>query len=263
MIKFGMPTLIETETPARCVEICHELGLKFIELNMNFPQFQPWIMDVSELKRLAEDNHIFYTIHLDDDMSAADFNPYVAESYRKTAVQTINFAKQLELPVLNMHLSMGAVYTLPERKVYFFGEYLQQYLENMRRFRDVCTEAIGDSGIRICVENTKGFTDFHKKAIEVLLESPVFGLTLDIGHNYCCNNADEPWILNIGENLHHMHMHDAKNRKNDHLCLGAGEIDIPRYIRMADEHDCTVVLETKTEPGLRGSVRWLREHRYL
>ena len=40
MISFGMPTLIELNTLEESAALCRELGLKFIELNMSFPQNQ-------------------------------------------------------------------------------------------------------------------------------------------------------------------------------------------------------------------------------
>ena len=38
-MKIGMPTLIEVPDIIRTVELCKELGLSFIELNMNMPEF--------------------------------------------------------------------------------------------------------------------------------------------------------------------------------------------------------------------------------
>jgi len=40
MLQFGMPTLIENSTLEDNVALCKSLGLKFIELNMNFPEYQ-------------------------------------------------------------------------------------------------------------------------------------------------------------------------------------------------------------------------------
>lgn len=260
MIQFGMPSLIETKTVEQSAALCRELGLAFVELNMNFPQFQPWSMDAKELKALAEKYGIYYTIHLDDNLNIADFNPYVTDGYRRTVRETIELAKKVGIQVLNMHLAKGAVYTLPQRKVYFFGEYEQEYLAGIKAFRDECEALIGDSGIRICVENTDGFESYHKAAIDILLQSPVFGLTIDIGHNYCTGKMDEPVIMERLTHLHHMHMHDARDGKKDHQALGTGELDIPYFIRLADGNNCTVVLETKTEEGLRQSVKWLQEN---
>ena len=39
-MQFGMPTLIENDTLADNIALCRELGLSFVELNMNFPEDQ-------------------------------------------------------------------------------------------------------------------------------------------------------------------------------------------------------------------------------
>ncbi len=39
-MQFGMPTLIENRTLADNIKLCRALGLNFIELNMNFPEYQ-------------------------------------------------------------------------------------------------------------------------------------------------------------------------------------------------------------------------------
>ena len=39
-IEFGMPTLIELAGLEENAKLCNGLGLKFIELNMNLPQYQ-------------------------------------------------------------------------------------------------------------------------------------------------------------------------------------------------------------------------------
>ena len=40
MIQFGMPTLIENRTLQDNISLCSRLGLRFIELNMNVPEYQ-------------------------------------------------------------------------------------------------------------------------------------------------------------------------------------------------------------------------------
>ena len=39
-MQFGMPTLIENRTLQDNVDLCKSLKLQFIELNMNFPEYQ-------------------------------------------------------------------------------------------------------------------------------------------------------------------------------------------------------------------------------
>lgn len=261
MTRFGMPALIELDTVAELAELCSRLGLSFVELNTNFPQHQLHRLDPEELNRLAREYGIGYTIHLNDEMPVADFNPTVAMGYRRAVLEAIAFAREIGAKVLNMHLSQGAHYTMPDRIVYFYEAYREEFLAGIAAFRNACTAAIGDSGIRICVENSKAYLDVQKAALDVLLESPAFGLTLDIGHSHCSGYADESWILARRSRLHHMHLHDAKNGRQDHLPLGGGDLDLPGYLALAESCGCTAVLEVKTVAGLRASAAWLAEQK--
>ena len=259
-MKFGMPTLIEIPEPQQCAALCRELGLSFVEMNMNLPQYQVQTMDVQHLKKIAKEYGIGYTIHLDENMNVADFNPLVAGAYQQTVLDSVELAKELEIPVLNMHFPLGVYFTLPDRKVYVMGEYPDRYLDSMERFRDACTAAIGSSGIRICFENWAGYADWQLPALDALLQSPAFGLTYDVGHNLCKGGVDEPIILARKESLHHMHIHDVKDGIKDHQALGTGQLDKLKYLDLARKRECTVVVETKTVDGLRRSIRWLRDH---
>lgn len=259
-IKLGIPSMIELPTVEDSLALCRELGLDFFELNNNFPQYQPNSLNQSELLRLSEKYGIQYTFHFDDNMSIADFNPYVAAGYRQTVLDVIELSKRVGISVLNMHLFKGAYYTMPEKRIFFFEAYEQEYLKNIAQFRDLCQAAIGDHNLTLCIENTDGFTPFQIKALEVLLESPVFGLTLDVGHHHCAGYVDEPFYQKHLNRLRHMHIHDCQPGKRDHQALGTGELDLNRCFSLAEAHNCTVVLETKTVSGLRQSAAWVKAH---
>ncbi len=257
MADLGMPTLIEIPEIEDCAALCAGLGLQFVELNMNMPQYQTHSLHAQQLAALSEQYGIYYTIHLDENLNVSDFNPHVAEAWMETVRETVRIAKQLHIPVLNMHLSQGVYFTLPDERVYLFDEYSEQYLQSLLEFREECGRQIGSSPIRICVENSSGYTAFQRQALALLLESPVFALTFDIGHNHCVGGGDETVILQHTDRLCHFHFHDALGQK-DHLPLGTGEIDLSKYLRLADQTGSRVVLETKTVSGLRESVDWMR-----
>lgn len=254
---YGMPTLIEAPTLAECAKLCCESGLRFIELNMNMPQYQLSEIDADYFKCIADKYGIYYTIHLDENLNVCDFNPCVAEAYMKAVTAAIEIAKRLDIRVLNMHLTKGVYFTLPDRRVFLFSEYKEQYLKSIIKFRDMCEAAIGENDIKICIENCDGYEDFQKEAIELLLKSKVFALTFDVGHNYGIGGTDEEFIMKHKDRLYHIHLHDACGKKN-HLALGTGEIDIKKYLCLAKEQNCRMVLETKTIDGLKQSVEWLK-----
>lgn len=261
MINFGMPTLIENDDLSDCAALCKELGLRFIELNMNLPQYQLDKIDVPYFKSIAEKYGIYFTIHLDENLNISDFNPYIAEGYRQTVRETITLAKELGTPILNMHLSQGVYFTMPDQKIFLFDEYKELYLKSMANFRDECEAEIGKADIKICVENSSGYKNFQIEALDILLESPFFRLTFDIGHSNGSGGTDEDVIRARKNRLYHMHIHDAVGKK-DHLALGTGELDLQKYLSIAKAANSRVVLETKTIAGLKESVRWIKE-RYI
>jgi sugar phosphate isomerase/epimerase len=252
-IDFGMPTLIETNSIESCVRLCKELGLDFIELNMNLPQYQTESIDIQQLRSICENENIYFTIHIDENINVCDFNNEVANAYTKTVLSTIDIAKQLKIPVLNMHMSNGVYFTLPNEKMFLFNQYKDIYITKLKQFRDICEKNIGDSNIKICIENCSGYKAFAMEGIEILLESSVFALTFDIGHSHGVKGIDEPFINKHIDKLYHMHFHDARGRES-HLSLGTGDINIRERISLAREHNCRVVLEIKTIEGLKHSV---------
>ena len=272
-MQFGMPTLIENRTLEDNIALCSRLGLRFIELNMNFPEYQVECLERTEtLLRAAEQAGIYYTVHLDENLNIADFNRLVSDAYLETVRRTIAAAGKL-LPLrdrfgggtrpltVNMHMHHGIFITLPDRKVQMYDRDFDTYMASFAVFRSRCEEWIGDQEIMIAVENTDGFRDYEKKAIAYLLESPKFGLTWDIGHSKAVREADVPFLLAHRDHLIHFHIHDGtETPPKNHLALGDGEIDLPERLELARSRAARCVLETKTVAALEQSVAWLHCH---
>ena len=272
-MEFGMPTLIENRTLADNIALCGSLGLKFIELNMNFPEYQMERLErTEELLQAGGEAGIYFTVHLDENLNIADFNPLVSGAYLETVRRSIDAARKL-LPLrdrfdrtgrpltLNMHMHHGIFITLPDRKVQMYDRDFETYMKSFALFRSRCEEWIGDSSIMIAVENTDGFRGYEQKAIDYLLESPKFGLTWDIGHSKAVREKDVPFLLDRRDRLIHFHIHDGTEEPpRNHLALGDGEINLEDRLQLAKSRDARCVLETKTIAALKESVRWLGEH---
>ena len=275
-MQFGMPTLIENRTLEENIALCARLGLNFIELNMNFPEYQIEALErTEELIEAADKKGIYYTIHLDENLNIADFNTLVTDAYLETVRQTVEAAKKLlclrdkygrvevgarsQPLTVNMHMNHGIFITLPNKKVQMYERDFETYMASFKVFRERCDSWIGNEDVRIVVENTDGFLEYEKKAIEYLLESPCFGLTWDIGHSKAVGEKDVPFIMAHSEHLVHFHIHDgSENPPKNHLALGDGEIDIGARLKLAEERNARCVLETKTIAALEKSVAYLR-----
>lgn len=258
-LKIGMPALIEAPSIKESIALATELGFDFIEINSNLPIYQADQIDIERTKAMLEESGLFLTLHLEEYLHLTDLNPRISKLFQDILLGEIELAKKLSIPTLTLHLLNGVRYTLPERRVYVFEAYSQQFLQGVRDLRQACEEAIGDSGIRICIENLDGYIPIVVEAIGAFLESPAFGVTWDVGHDHCHNGADRPWIFRHSERVKHMHIHDA-SLKNDHLTLGSGDIDLGARFAFAREQKSSCLIEVKTAESLRQSAAYLQQH---
>ena len=272
MISYGMPVLIENQTLEDNVALCARLGLSFVELNMSFPDYQVERLERTDtLISAGEAAGVYYTLHLDEDLNVASFNPLVARAARETVRRAIEATKRLivlrdhfgdrtQPLTLNMHMNHGIHVTLPDRIVRLYECDFDAYMAAIDSFRAQCEAWIADSPIVISIENTDGYLPFERSAVERLLQSPKFGLTWDIGHSNARGEADMGFIMAHEERLAHFHIHDGtQSPPRDHLALGDGMIPLMERLDTARRHNARCVLETKTIEALGRSIAWLRE----
>ena len=213
--------------------------------------------------RIDEENGVFYTIHADEQLNIFDFNPDVAECYFGVMRDCVNFALEIGAPVINMHLLKGVYVTLPDRVVLLGDVYFDKYIEKVGQFVKMCENEIGDSNLKIAIENVDSnpFTQSQIKALDIMIQSDVFGLTLDTGHEYCLGFKDSTIFEKYSEKLIHMHLHDSDGKKA-HLPLGSGKVDTGATLSLISE-DKTCLVEVKTIEGLYASINYLKANNYL
>lgn len=255
---FGMPYLLEMHAIEECGALANELGLQFVELNANFPDCLVEKLDPAELHRLGCKYGLYFTLHIEEEFNPFTFNSIIRAAWLKSMRHALSIAEALQMPIVNMHFPKGDFITLPDRRVCLYDYYAEDFKVALSEFRAMCEDALTGTSTRIAIENTNGWKAHEQRAIEYLLESPVFGLTLDIGHSHGVDNVDEPFFRHHDARLIHMHGHDGLGKKN-HLALGDGEIDLRERFAWANRRHCRVVLETKTIEALRKSVARLPE----
>ena len=250
---FGMPYLLEMRSIEECCALAKELGLQFVELNANFPDCLLEKLDPAELHLLSHKYDLYFTLHIEEECDPFTANCMVRAAWMKSCRHALSIAAVLQMPIVNMHFPHGIYITLPDRRVYIHESYAEEFNAALNDFRAMCEEVLEGTSTRIAIENTDGWKAHEQRAIAYLLESPVFGLTLDIGHSHGVENADEPFYHAHDNKLIHMHGHDALGKKN-HLALGDGEIDLAARFDWAKRRNARIVLETKTVEALRKSM---------
>ena len=105
-----------------------------------------------------------------------------------------------------------------------------------------------DLGVGLMIENFPGSFNTVQQLGELLDPIPELGLHLDIGHANLLveHNTTDDLLAAYGARLRHVHLHDNKGGASDlHLPLGAGNLDLPHYLRslQASGYDGTITLE--------------------
>lgn len=260
MFHFGMPTLLELEGIEENVKMCQALGLEFLEINMNVPEFQVDALDTEQLKRLSKDYGIYYTFHMADNLDIGNFQKEIRDVNVSLVQRTLALAEEIGSPSVNMHMQKGVLFTLPHGKVYIYDKYLERYLGYVEDFGNQVSTLLVDKKVRLAVENTGDFNlDFIKESTQLLIDHKQIHLTYDIGHDFSNFGSDREFMIkNLGK-IKHMHIHDAEGSK-DHLVLGEGQMQLDKYLGFAKNFDIRCVIETKTIDALRNSVEILPKY---
>lgn len=261
-MKLGIPTLLELETAEKQIAFCNENNFEFFEMNLMFPWYQTDNIDIAELARLREKYGVGYTIHLPDDFNPFSFSPEMRKASFEIAHFAFYIAKKLEISRITMHLPEGTYVSMNGTKHYLFDSFSSIYMDNVNRFGNYCQTNLSNTDIYLCIENTKGFRSFHKRAIESLISNPNIGFTFDIGHNYKAGGEDEPYMFNFPDKVKHFHIHDVTDTGN-HFGLGNGILPIEKYLKLAASTGASALIEVKELAALVSSVDYLKKRNYI
>ena len=255
----GIPTMVEMKSIEEAAAFASSLGFSFVELNMNLPWCTLENLQKTDFGSLTSRHNIYFTIHADENLFFCDFSERVAKAHTQNMLDAIDLARNNGMPLINFHMSRGVYFTLPEERVYLFDQYRDVYIDKLLRFREECA-ASAKNDVMLCIENTGIREDFVWQGIDLLLDSPAFALTWDLGHDYSAGLCDTPRLMPLKEHILHIHLHDAEG-KDCHLPLGNGKMDIGSMLSCVLPK--RMVLEVKTLNGIRQSVPWLKAHHYM
>ncbi len=258
-MRIGMPSLIELDSFEDTIDLCRELDLDFIELNMNLPSNFIENLPSDKLLEVKEKHKISYTMHMPDDMDMGVFFQSVRDGYVRLALDTVSWAQKSGVELLNFHIIEGAKMTLPHKKIFIYDQYSDIFVENfVSSFKTVSKAAIKNK-IGINVENSGNFNRlFAQKALNQVLTMKGTGITWDIGHDSANNFIDHEYLMKMNNHITHMHFHDTKGQK-DHLVPFEGELDLVDRIDFAIKRNLTVLIEVKTIAALKESIYIMRQ----
>ncbi len=172
-MKLGMPALVEYTTINELVDLCLKLNLNFIEFNMNLPYNFIQNLNPAEVRKISENTNIEFTMHMPDDADLGTFYESVRRGYVELFSDTIDWAKESGVKLLNMHIIEGAKMTLPDKKVYIYEQYSEEFQNNFIKSISVLSQKARDNNIILAIENSSNFgKTYIQKALDKAILYP-------------------------------------------------------------------------------------------
>jgi len=187
------------------------------------------------------------------DLSPGSIDPMIRSVTRK------RFEQLLEVVLLYRPMSVvcHAGYEW-KRYGYLYDEWFRQSIETWRWF----AEKINNCGSRLMLENVYEAGPEDLAPLFKELQHHNVGFCLDTGHQAAFSQAPlESWLSGLGRHLSQLHLHDNCGDEDQHLAIGAGQIDFTILFVYLKSHFSNspplITLEPHTEEALEPSLDYL------
>lgn len=117
-------------------------------------------------------------------------------------------------------------------------------------------EAAEKYSVNLALENTR-FLEYNQYLYDHV-PSPRLGFCYDCGHANCYTPGQDP-LGRFGEKMVTMHLHDNHGKKDEHLLIGEGSVDLRQvFRRLAARRPASYNLESRYRP-VEGKRPWSLE----
>jgi sugar phosphate isomerase/epimerase len=209
-------------------------GFAFLDLTVEGPAADLAQLDVPAIRRVLDDAGMHVVGH------TAWFLPLASpiERVRRAAIEevvaTLPIFAGLGATLVNVHIARTVKTFGPEATARFNGASFAELAERAEPY-----------GIRMMAEHPPdpGVSIGDIRAI--LQADARLGFHLDVGHANVGGDRLEGLLNAFADRLCHVHLSDNRGRDDDHMPLGAGNIDWRRAIRLIKHsgYDGTITLE--------------------
>jgi len=254
---------VEEESNMKRILLCDWDNYKYVasiarrnNVGIEFQSFcEPEILDNPKqtiLEHQAYKDVVYKTMHgAFYNLYPGSYDPLVSEVARKRVLQSLQIAGELSFSDVVFHHDYVPNTSSPEewtgRLVEFWKGILEQTSER----------------IRLHLENVFDATPKVIKRLVDRINSPRFGICLDIGHAYAFSETPVlEWVETLGSKISYVHIHDNNGKKDEHLAIGDGSIPIKRVLDAMEtkSKEALWALEQALEDDLVRSLEWIRKN---
>ena len=246
---------------ATAIDTCGELGFDYLELTLDPPQAHHSLIreqktEISEAlkrRRMGLMGHLPTFVHIAD----------LTESIRAASVEEMRRSVEIcaELGMEKAVLHPGHIFGMGTFVIDMALGYAYESLAAI-------AETAASAGVVLCAENMppncRAFVEPEDFA-PLFERFPAFRMTLDVGH---ANIGDKTggralaFIRRFGDRIDHLHLSDNKGKRDDHIRLGKGAVDLRRIVGALKDigYDKTATLEIFSDDisDLKASLSYIR-----
>lgn len=245
-----MPILVEFHSLSENIDLCKKLNLDFIELNLDIPYCFIDRLDTNSLK-----NNNF-TTHLSEKFDVGELNNSLRNFYLNEIEKIISFGIKYNIFKYNLHLDPGIHFSLPNKKIFIYEEYIDDYLRAYEDSCNILSKLANKYNATILFENVK-VESYTLKVIDIIAKYDNLFFTLDLGHNIRYGNLAKEKFMEYSNKIKHIHLHDFNGSK-DHQELFTGLLNVKEELNFCKQHNLDVLIEVKRKEELINSVNKLR-----
>ncbi len=182
------------------------------------------------------------------DLNPGALEPLVSEVTRSRFDQTLEAAGRLGASLVVLH---------PGYDRWKYGGQDHLWLEQNLRFWPSLLERAAALACPVALENI--FETRPQPLVDLLeaIDSPWLGHCFDTGHwNLFADTPLPDWFAALGRRTIHMHLHDNRGDRDEHLPVGEGSIDFGEVFRLIAEITVPprMTLEAHDRPSLLRSL---------
>ena len=245
-----MPILVEFHSFSENIDLCKKLNLDFIELNLDIPYC---FIDKLDTNSLKNNN---FTIHLSEKFDVGELNNSLRNFYLNEIEKIISFGTKYNIFKYNLHLDPGIHFSLPDKKIFIYEEYIDDYLRAYEDSCNILSKIANKYNATILFENVK-VESYTLKVIDIIAKYDNLFFTLDLGHNIRYGNLAKEKFMQYSDKIKHIHLHDFNGSK-DHQELFTGLLNVKEELNFCKQHNLDVLIEVKRKEELINSVNKLR-----
>ncbi|WP_342764303.1 MULTISPECIES: sugar phosphate isomerase/epimerase family protein [unclassified Thermococcus] len=227
-----------------------KLGFDFIELLSEWPHYLTKA-SYRDFAEIVEGYGMKITVHAPfSDINIGAFNEKIRRAALEVLHETIEVAAEMNALVVTIHPGHRSPLSIKHQE-----KYLEIHRKSLRKIAAWSEEF----GIKVGLENMPSFPILDAQSCERLAElvgDIDIGVTLDVGHlNTTTRNFDR-FIQLLGNRIMHLHLHDNRGDKDEHLPLGEGTVPWAQVIPKLPK--VTWSLEVGDIESARKSLEFLR-----